>query len=360
MKRFLSMVFTLTLIAIASVGFAQETPKKAAAKADAPKGAPKLTLLEPLKDFGTVAKGEKIDWTFEVKNTGTADLEILSASPSCGCTVAAFDKIVKPGATGKVSTHLDTNLAGMGPVSKYVTLQTNDPNTPAAQLTIHLVVKPYVEAHPAGFVRYSILQGDAQTQIVTLYSEEEEPFEIVRVEPPGDYVKVNFKKIENEAERAPVGRPSQNQYRLEVTLGGPTVQIGPLAEKLKIVTNSKHQPEYLLTLTGIVRPTYNVMPTVLNFGEITPGDESATRTIVLQSNNKQALSAFKVTKVESSNPGIVTEAKPSEAPGVYEVIVKVAKADAGELSGDLKIYTTDDVIPVYTLPIKGTVKKPTT
>ena len=70
-----------------------------------------------------------------VNNTGTTDLEILAAKPACGCTVADFDKIIKPGQTGKVTAHVDTtNFAG--PIAKAVTLETNDASTPNAQLTI--------------------------------------------------------------------------------------------------------------------------------------------------------------------------------------------------------------------------------
>ena len=122
-KRLISMTLALALTAIAPFAFAEEKKATETAKA------PRLTLVEPLKDFGTVPKGTKIDWSFEVKNTGTSDLEIISAKPTCGCTVADFDKVIKPGQTGKVTAHVDTT-AFAGPISKTVTLETNDPSTP--------------------------------------------------------------------------------------------------------------------------------------------------------------------------------------------------------------------------------------
>src|SRR5207248_7457492 len=74
-----------------SEGAAVKTAEKDAAE---DKG-PRLTIVEPVKDFGTVAKGEKLDWAFQIKNTGTTDLQIISAKPGCGCTVADFDKVIK-------------------------------------------------------------------------------------------------------------------------------------------------------------------------------------------------------------------------------------------------------------------------
>jgi hypothetical protein len=319
--------------------------------------APRLTIVEPVKDFGTVAKGEKLDWAFLVKNTGDADLQIISAKPGCGCTVADYDKVVKAGQTGKVTAHVDTtNFAG--PIAKSVTVETNDPNTPTSQLTIHAVVKPFVEAYPAGFVRYNMLQGDTDVQTVTFYSEEEEPFEITKIETPGDWVKVTVKKLENEADRLQnVGRAGQNQYRLEVAVGGPDTKIGPLAEKVRVLTNSKHQPEYSVSLTGVIRPTIRVEPLGVNFGEVTTTDTAATRTVVLKSNDLKTPDRFVVTKAETSTPLVGASVKPTPNKGEYEVTLQIAKdAKPGDIDGLVKIYTSDKINPIVTVPIKGTIK----
>jgi hypothetical protein len=339
---------------------AKTTPKPAEVKSDAAKSeaVPRLTIVEPVKDYGTVAKGEKLDWAFLVKNTGTADLQIISAKPGCGCTVADYDKVIKPGETGRVTAHVDTT-AFAGPIAKSVTLETNDPSTPTSQLTIHAVVKPYVEAYPAGFVRYNMLQGDAETESVTLYSEEDDPFEITKIEAPeGNWVKVTSTKIASEAEKAPnVGKPGQAQYKLAITVGGPDARVGPLYDKIKITTNSKHQPEYLISLSGVIRPTYRVEPVALNFGEVTATEAAATRSILLHSNDMKTPDSFVVTKAESSMPAVTAAVKPGANKGDYEVTLQLAKdAKPGDIDGTVKIYTTDKVNPIVSVPVKGTVK----
>jgi len=349
-KRFISMTLALAL-SVTTLAVAQD--KKATTETAK---APRLTLVEPLKDFGTVPKGQKIDWAFEIKNTGTADLEILSAKPACGCTVADFDKVIKPGQIGKVSAHVDTT-GFAGPISKAVTLETNDPNTPTAQITISAVVKPYVEAYPVGYVRYNMLQGDSEKQSVTLYSEEEEPFEIVKIESPQEWIKVEPKKLSG-AELVPqVGRKDQAQYRLDFTVGGDEARVGPLAEKVRIVTNSKHQPEYFISVTGVVRPPFRVDPTGINFGEVAPSDSAATRTISLRSNNLKTPGDFSVTKVESGVAGVTADVKPTDRPGEYSVTLQVAKdAKPGQLDGNVTIYTSDKAKPTVVIPVKGTIK----
>lgn len=353
-----TMVITLSLLVAltASLGMAQVAAKASDATAGAK--APRLTVVEPVKDFGTVAKGDKLSWDFLIKNTGTADLEIIAARPACGCTVASFDKIIKPGQTGKVSANVDTSTFN-GPIGKAVTLETNDPATPTAQVTIHAVVKPYVEAHPAGFVRFQLLQGDAETQTVTLYSEEEEPFEIVKVDSPQEWIKVDYKKADETQIVPGVGNGRNAQYRVTVTAGGPDAKIGPIADKVRIVTNSKHQPEYLLSVSGVIRPAFRVEPSGVNFGEVAPSDSAATRSVVVRSNNLKAPETFVVTRAESSLAGVSAAVKPTSNKGEFEVTLQVAKnAKIGNLDGNVKIYTSDKSNPVVTVPVKGTIKAP--
>lgn len=368
-KRFLAVamagLFAVSALAADSkkVSAAKDTegaskPAAAESKASADdEKAPRLTIVEPVKDYGVVPKGDKLEWAFLVKNTGDTDLQIIAAKPGCGCTVADFDKVIKPGETGKVTAHVDTT-AFAGPIAKTVTLETNDPNTPTAQLTLHAIVKPYVEAYPAGFVRFNLLQGDADTQTVTLYSEEEDPFEIKSIEVPNEYTKATFTKIENKADLAPnVGRPGQNQWRINITVGGPDAKIGPLADKIRIVTTSKHQPEYPVSIAGVIRPTFRVDPVGVNFGEVAPSDSAAVRSILLHSNDTKTPEKFVVTKAESSLPGVMTSVRPGANKGEYEVTLQLAKdSKPGDLDGNVKIYTSDKMNPVVTVPVKGTVK----
>lgn len=376
-KRILVVMIAVFVVLTAAISFAADEPVKAKkiaepaaekkAEAAAKDAAPRLTIVEPIKDYGTIPKGEKLDWAFVVKNTGDADLQIVSAKPGCGCTVADFDKVIKPGQTGKVTAHVDTT-AFAGPIAKTVTLETNDPTTPTSQLTIHAIVKPYVEAFPAGFVRFNLLQGEVDAQSVVLYSEEEEPFAVSKIELPIDpatnepvkWVSATYEKVA-EADKAPnVGRTGQDQYRVKITVGGPDAKLGPLSDKVHIVTTSKHQPDYFVSLSGVVRPPFRVEPTVLNFGEVSPADVAATRMVTLRSNNLKAPETFVVSKAESSIPMVVTSVKPTANKGEYEVSLQIAKdAKPGDVDGSVKIYTNDKMTPVVTVPMKATIKSVT-
>ena len=59
---------------------------------------------EEVYDFGTITEGEKVTHVFNFTNTGDADLVIVSAKGSCGCTVPEWPKEpIAPGAEGKIS-----------------------------------------------------------------------------------------------------------------------------------------------------------------------------------------------------------------------------------------------------------------
>lgn len=350
-----TLAFALTLTAPFAVAAPEKKADPKAAEEAAAK-APRLSLVEPVKDFGTVPKGEKLDWSFEIRNTGTADLEIIAAKPACGCTVADFDKVIKPGATGKVVAHVDTT-AFSGPISKAVMLETNDPTAPTAQVTISAVVKPFVDSFPTGYVRYNLIQGDSEKQSLTLFSEEEEPFEIVRIDVPNEYTKAEFAKLDSASTIPNVGRKGQNQYRIDITVGGDDAKIGPLAEKIRIVTNSKHQQEYWVSVTGVIRPSVRVEPAGINFGEVAPTDSAATRSITLRSNDLKTPEAFVVTKAESGIPGLTTSIQPTQRKGEYVVTLQVAKdAKPGVLDGNVTVYTSDKVRSTVVIPVKGTIK----
>jgi hypothetical protein len=345
-RSFATTLAALALLIFVPAAMAQEKP---ATKA------PRLSLVEPLKDFGTVPKGEVLDWTFEIRNTGSSDLHIFAAKPTCGCTVADFDRVIKPGQTGKLSAHVDT-VSFAGPIAKAVVLETNDPAAPTAQVTISAIVKPYVEAYPAGLIRFNMVQGDLEKQSVILYSEDETPFEIVEITSPQEWIKVEQAKAQGSEVLPNLGRKGQNQYRLDVTVGGDNAKLGPVAERVRILTNSKYQPEYWLSVSGVMRPAFRVEPSGVNFGEVAPADASATRSILLRSNHLKTPEAFVVTKAESGIAGVLAEVKPTGAKGEYEVLLSVGKdAKPGEVDGTILIHTNDRINPVVTVPVRATV-----
>lgn len=76
-------------------------------------------------DFGTLIQGEKVSYTFKLKNTGDKPLLISDVHSSCGCTVPSYsEEPVSPGEEGFLKVTF--NSAGKhGNQYKIVTVVSN-------------------------------------------------------------------------------------------------------------------------------------------------------------------------------------------------------------------------------------------
>lgn len=113
MKKYLSI---LTL-AIAFVSFNFTTVENGSAGAV-------MSWNLTAYDFGQVELNQPVTADFKFQNTGSQPLVIVSATGSCGCTVAEYTKgEILPGAYGEVSATY--NAAKLGAFSKTVTVNAN-------------------------------------------------------------------------------------------------------------------------------------------------------------------------------------------------------------------------------------------
>lgn len=99
--------------------------------------APQVYFPETQHDFGTVAEGKVVDYTFHLQNKGTSALTIKDVKTSCGCTAALLSKdTIEPGQEGTLKVELDTKNRS-GKLSRTITVQTNDPDEPSKVLTVY-------------------------------------------------------------------------------------------------------------------------------------------------------------------------------------------------------------------------------
>jgi hypothetical protein len=320
-----------------------------ATKAQAPAaGAPKIEVTQETKDVGTVAKGQVIKADFVVKNVGASDLVISDARPSCGCTVSSFDKIIKPGQEGKIHSEVDTKSFS-GPISKSVTVVSNDPERPQVNVFIKALVKPYVDVLPQAYVRFSMVKGDSANQDVILLSEEK-GFKPAVKEVSQPYVKAEISPA-GEKDRVPGRTGEQYKMRINVASNAPD---GLLNAPIVVTTNVAQQPSIEIPVSGIVRPRLSVTPVLVNFGNFTAGKDAITRNVVV-TNNKPG-QPVKITKAEVSVPGFMTDIVPTQEGVSYTVVVKAGeKVKKGPLDGMVRLFTDDKDRGVIELPLKGEV-----
>ncbi len=95
-----------------------------------------VTLIDSVFDFGTISEGEKVEFSYRFKNTGSTALMIFNASASCGCTVPEKpEKPILPGEEGFIKVVFNSS-GKAGSNSKDITVNANtSPAFPVLKLT---------------------------------------------------------------------------------------------------------------------------------------------------------------------------------------------------------------------------------
>lgn len=84
-----------------------------------------VQIIDSVFDFGKVAEGEIVEFSYRFKNTGTQPLIISNVSASCGCTVPEKPEApIKTGETGFIKVKFNSE-GRVGVAHKTVTVQSN-------------------------------------------------------------------------------------------------------------------------------------------------------------------------------------------------------------------------------------------
>ncbi|HEX3556227.1 MAG TPA: DUF1573 domain-containing protein, partial [Thermoanaerobaculia bacterium] len=311
-------------------------------------GKPKAVVAEPIKEAGTVPKGEKLTSDFVIRNDGDAVLEITQVQPACGCTVAEYDKTIAPGKTGKVHAVVDTSTFN-GPIAKGVTVFTNDPATPQIELTVRATVEPYINVKP-GYARYNTVQSEAlEGNIVqTLWAPDGTSFDVTSVDSPWPYMKVTFHEAKPE-ERLPDLKGKQ--WKIEMHLSN-DAKVGPLADYVTIHTSHPKQKIVQIPVSGFVRPVMAVTPPVGDYGQIEL-KEPLKKSLSVKN---FATEPIKLTSVETSLKGVEAKIEPLQEGREYNIRVTLNPAlGKGPFNGKLTLHTDSAKVPQLEVELKGTI-----
>ena len=310
-------------------------------------GKPKVVVPEPIKDVGFVAKGDLATHEFVIRNDGNAPLELREVRAACGCTVADFDKVIAPGKTGKVRVTLDT-ASFNGPVAKGVTVYTNDPETPTLELTVRTDVGQFIKVKP-GYARFITVQGEPEGKIVqTLWTPDNTPLEIVKVESPYPFMNVRF--WEAKPEERLEENADQQQWKVELHLTN-EAPVGALTEPIKIHTNHPKQKLVQLPVSGFVRPVMAVTPPVIDIGQVN-GNAPVRFSVNVRN---FATEPIKLTSVAGDIQGLTAKIEPLQDGREYQVQITFEPGTKGPVNGKLTFTTDSQKVPRIEVQMKGSV-----
>lgn len=312
--------------------------------------APKAVVPEPVKDFGVVARGEKISYDFVIRNEGTAPLTLTDVRPACGCTVASFDEAIAPGQQGRVHADVETSTFD-GPIAKAISVFTNDPANARIELVVKAHIQPYLDVSP-GYARFNYVQGEEIRPITQrLWASDGAAFQIVAMKPPYNHVKVSQREATAAERKADA---AGSQFLIDVIID-PNSPVGQLDNYVEVAVDHPRQKLVKIPISGFVRPRQHVTPSSLDMGQVEasalPLSRSAASLVSF------ITAAIEVTGVSSDVVGLSGRVEPVDATGHrFRLLVEASPELAkGPFAGTLKLSITDPKNPVVAVPIKGVV-----
>ncbi|HMP80660.1 MAG TPA: DUF1573 domain-containing protein, partial [Pirellulaceae bacterium] len=119
-------------------------------------------------DFGTVVRGSKPEYRFEIRNPLNEDVEIHNAWTSCRCVDVSFtNKVIKPGETSEIIARFNT-LNFNGQRSATVTVAFSKPRYAEVQLKIRGFIRSDLWLEPGEIDFGTGAAGSLPTQTVVI------------------------------------------------------------------------------------------------------------------------------------------------------------------------------------------------
>ena len=335
-----------TMLAIAVMAAFAIAPGTVASAVDGPQ----MVVPEMIKDMGTVAQGEVVNVEFEIANEGNETLEIKAVRPTCGCTVADFDRQVEPGKSGYIKAKLETRDFS-GPISKSILVMTNDPQNPTVTIVIKTTVHPYVEILPRALIRFNAVQHEAMSQKITVVGGENETnFEVTGVKSSEGFLTAAFRPLP-EGERLAGKSPKQWEVELSMTDDAP---VGPVNAVLEIQTNHPKAKTVPVKVFGVIRALLHVTPSQVQFGSVAAKKQPGRNLIVV--NNRSGGAKIVVRSASVNDAAFSAEVVTIEEGRRYQITVTVnSDATPGPRDAVLTIKTSDAEFPEVKVPVRATI-----
>jgi hypothetical protein len=296
---------------------------------------PRIEVRGAIQDRGEVDQGTVLRCRFGVSNPGRADLEILGVKPGCGCTVARWDRLILPGKERWIEADVQT-VNFRGPITKHLTVFTNDPDHPQVDLTITARVIPLIQISPGPAALLAVGEKPASQEFIMERSGRRS-MKILQVTANAPYLK---------AEAAPL--PGVGRWKLTVT-ATPDCPLGH--STIPVIVRTDVEKSGLLTLTvGIERGIVSVPP-LIYWGMLpremtTPAQ--GTITVLHRSG------AFHVTGVTVDDPKLQAKLETVRQGRQYQITVTYAGGwEIGRARKTLTVATDDPQQPFLKIPVQA-------
>lgn len=288
-------------------------------------GIPKLTVVNPVVDFGRVNQGKKLDLEFHLRNDGTAPLDLKRVYPACGCTVASSlpTKPLEPGQDFDLKVTFDTS-GFYGFKSKVLRVYSNDPQKASTLLTLKGFVEEVAKVTPERISFGDVEQGTAR----------EATFKVVQND-----TSVRIKEIVARPEGLEVESAENRDGSWNGTVRlTKAVPVGVFRGSVLIKTTSKTRPVIALPIFARVLSDLRATPSTVSFGLLEGPLEGAVGESVTVENTAESPLTELAAEIDIRDAEVHT--KQLSGGKSYSITVTLPSGMVGNLKGKLKIVGT--------------------
>lgn len=299
-------------------------------------GTPRMVFENPVWDFGKQPQRTLVKHEYKLTNEGDGPLRILAVRPSCACNAAMPDKkVLKPGESTVIKASMDTKTF-KGPLTKVITVTSNDPSNRMARLTVKGEVLPPFWISPSEVALGTLSKGEAsRTREFRFVLSPGSEVDIKEVRTTTNHL-VLEKVNEEPKERADGARELVYRVKLE-----PGMPVGIVRERVIFITNLPHQRSAKVAVNAEVKGEVRVSRTTFNLGHIGKGEQASREITVSKVGEPDLVLEEVAVRPDAKRDVFFAKVVAEEEPGRrYRVRVGVKPdAPAGYHRGKLIIRT---------------------
>ena len=267
-------------------------------------------------DFGSIARGAKAEFAFELTNLYLEDVHVASVHTSCGCTTPRIEKdTLKTYEKGAIISHINSDRL-LGNQASTITVTIDKPQYAQVQLHVKVHIFSDVLLEPSSVALGGVAQGNSAERTISVRYTGRSDWQVMEVRSANPHL---TGKVTETARQG-----GQITYDLKAVLdkGAPA---GYVREYLWLITNDPRTKEIPVPVEGQVQGAISVSPSSLFLGVVQPG-QTVTKQIVVRGQKP-----FRIASIRSDCGCLqATVPKDKEPKSLYLVPVTFT---AGEKTG---------------------------
>ncbi len=275
-------------------------------------------------DFGTVARGAKTQYEFEITNLYEEDIHIAAVRSSCGCTTPSITKpLLKTWEKGSILAVFNTG-SFLGQRNATVTVTIDKPFFAEVQLRISGYIRSDVVFNPSFIDLGNFDQGTPIEKRVAVAYSGRNTWTIKDVRSANAAFEVELDNPQRE--------PGRVVYNMTVRLK-PDAPAGYIRDELALITDDSSGGSIPLLVEGRSVAPITVSPASLSLGDLTPG-QKITKQIVVHGKKP-----FTINSIKSSVDGFEFK-QPEDAKTTHVIPFTYTAGDKpGKLAATISIET---------------------